>query len=81
MRCATTSTPRSLDGLPPGSDPQTVYLPLQLQGEAMTWTQDGTALLVAGERDDRLLRVELPAELAAAEASARPRHPNPLAER
>jgi hypothetical protein len=38
-------------GLPPGSDPQTVYLPLQLQGEAITWTPDGTALLVAGERD------------------------------
>jgi hypothetical protein len=50
-----------LDGLPPGTDPQTVYLPLQLQGEAMTWTPDGSALLVAGERDDRLLRVELPA--------------------
>ena len=50
-------------GLPPGSDPQTVYLPLQLQGEAITWTPDGTALLVAGERDDRLLRVELPVEL------------------
>ena len=47
-------------GLPPGTDPQTVYLPLQLQGEAITWTQDGSALLVAGERDDRLLRVELP---------------------
>ncbi len=52
-------------GLPPGSDPQTVYLPLQLQGEAMTWTQDGAALLVASERDDRLLRVDLPAAQAA----------------
>lgn len=51
-------------GLPPGSDPQLVYLPLQLQGEAMTWTQDGAALLVASERDDRLLRVELPGELS-----------------
>jgi hypothetical protein len=57
-----------LDGLPPGSDPLTVYLPLQLQGEAMTWTQDGTALLVAGERDDRLLRVELPGEPSQAPA-------------
>jgi hypothetical protein len=46
-------------GLPPGSDPQTVYLPLQLQGEALTWTADGSALLVAGERDDRLLRVSV----------------------
>lgn len=44
-------------GLPPGGEPSTVYLPLQLQGEAMTWTSDGSALLVAGERDDRLLRV------------------------
>ena len=48
------------DGLPPGADAQTVYLPLQLQGEAMTWTQDGAALLVASERDDRLLRVDGP---------------------
>ena len=48
-------------GLPPGRDPRTVYLPMQPQGEAMTWTPDGSALLVAGERDDRLLRVELPA--------------------
>ncbi len=44
-------------GAPPGTDPVTVYLPIQLQGEAMTWTADGQALLVAGERDDRLLRV------------------------
>lgn len=44
-------------GLPPGGQPTTLYLPLQLQGEAMTWTPDGSALLVAGERDDRLLRV------------------------
>ena len=46
-------------GLPPGEDPQRVYLPIQFQGEAMTWTPDGAALLVASERDDRLLRVEL----------------------
>lgn len=51
-------------GLPPGSDPQTVYLPLQLQGEAMTWTPDGAALLVASERDDRLLRVDVAVALA-----------------
>jgi hypothetical protein len=55
-------------GLPPGLDPVRIYLPLQLQGEAMTWTPDGAALLVAGERDDRLLRVDL--ELAAAPISA-----------
>lgn len=45
-------------GLPPGGDPSRVYLPLQLQGEAVTWTPDGTALLVASERDSRLLRVD-----------------------
>lgn len=48
-------------GLPPGEDPTTIYLPLQLQGEAVTWTPDGTALLIASERDSRLLRVEVPA--------------------
>lgn len=47
-------------GLPPGRSPSTIYLPVQFQGEAVTWTSDGTALLVASERDDRLLRVELP---------------------
>lgn len=47
-------------GLPPGHSPSTIYLPVQFQGEAVTWTSDGTALLVASERDDRLLRVELP---------------------
>lgn len=48
-------------GRPPGTDPITVYLPVQLQGEAITWTSDGRALLVASERDDRLLRVEVAA--------------------
>lgn len=46
-------------GLPPGRSRGTVYLPLQFQGEAVTWTTDGTALLVAGERDSRLLRVPI----------------------
>jgi hypothetical protein len=71
------------DGLPPGSDPQTVYLPLQLQGEAMTWTADGTALLVAGERDDRLLRVDLPGERTVAVepgTSSAPTTPSPNGE-
>ncbi len=45
-------------GLPPGGSPSRVYLPLQLQGEAITWTPDGKALLVASERDSRLLRVD-----------------------
>lgn len=48
------------NGLPPGSNPRTVYLPIQFQGEAVTWTADGRALLIASERDDRLMRVEVP---------------------
>lgn len=67
-------------GLPPGEDPQTVYLPLQLQGEAMTWTQDGAALLVASERDDRLLRVDLPSEPRAGEGPSASATPSPTAE-
>jgi hypothetical protein len=47
-------------GLPVGRQPQIIPLPFQLQGEAITWTPDGTALLIASERDDRLLRVALP---------------------
>ncbi len=49
-----------LQGLPPGTGARTVYLPIQLQGEAVTWTADGRALLIASERDTRLLRVEVP---------------------
>lgn len=48
---------RAYQGLPPGRELGTVYLPVQFQGEAVTWTTDGQALLVASERDDRLLRV------------------------
>jgi hypothetical protein len=59
-------------GLPPGSDPQTVYLPLQPQGEAITWTADGAALLVASERDNRLMRVDIDAAVPPAAASATP---------
>jgi len=47
------------DGLPPGRNAREFPLPLQIQGEAMTWTPDGRALLVASERDNRLLRVEI----------------------
>lgn len=47
-------------GLPPGRRLSTFDLPGQFQGEAITWTADGRALLVAGERDARLLRVEIP---------------------
>ena len=47
-------------GLPPGRAQMTFDLPGQFQGEAITWTADGKALLIAGERDARLLRVEIP---------------------
>jgi hypothetical protein len=50
-------------GMPLGRNLGEFPLPLQVQGEAITWTRDGTALLVASERDDRLLRVELPASV------------------
>lgn len=48
------------EGAPPGRQVAVIPLPLQFQGEAITWTPDGRALLVASERDDRLIRVELP---------------------
>lgn len=47
------------EGLPPGNEVARIDLPLQLQGEAITWTADGTALLIASERDDRLIRVPI----------------------
>ena len=46
--------------LPAGRTQVTFDLPGQFQGEAVTWTADGKALLLASERDARLLRVEIP---------------------
>lgn len=46
-------------GLPPGREVTRIYLPAQPQGEAMAWSSDGRSLLIASERDDRLLRVAL----------------------
>ena len=69
------------NGRPPGSDPTTVFLPLQFQGEAMTWTADGTALLVAGERDDRLLRVDVPSQAASAQPATAVATATPVASR
>jgi hypothetical protein len=61
------------DGLPPGDEILRVELPQQAQGEAITWTADSSALLVASERDDRLLRVPLvEGPSAAASPSAQP---------
>lgn len=45
------------DGLPEGTDAGPVELPLQPQGEAVTWTQDGTGLYLVSEREGRLLRI------------------------
>jgi len=44
-------------GPPPGREVRRIYLPAQPQGEAITWSSDGRSLLIASERDDRLLRV------------------------
>lgn len=48
---------RIYSGLPPGRLVERMPLPQQIQGEAMTWTTDGEALIVASEGDDRLLLV------------------------
>ena len=71
------------DGLPPGQLAETIGLPIQPQGEAVTWTADGRSLLIASERDNRLLRVEVPSVApmptatpdASAAASAAPSAP------
>jgi hypothetical protein len=47
-------------GLPPGREITRIYLPAQPQGESITWSADGGSLLIASERDDRLLRVRVP---------------------
>ncbi|MDP1878521.1 MAG: WD40 repeat domain-containing protein [Actinomycetota bacterium] len=57
------------DGEPPGLSSGLIPLPVQPQGEAVTWTPEGDALLVASERDDRLMRVPVP-RTAGAEAVA-----------
>ena len=48
------------DGLPPGREIARIHLPYQTQGEAIAWSADGQSLLVASERDDRLIRVPVP---------------------
>jgi hypothetical protein len=62
-----------VEGLPVGRQRQLVWLPFQPQGEAVTWTADGRALLIASERDNRLLRVDLdPAPAPGTPAVLRP---------
>mgnify|MGYP006288888233 CR=1 FL=1 len=47
-------------GLPPGKKSDEIVLPVQFQGEAITWTADSSALIVASERERAILQVELP---------------------
>ena len=47
-------------GAPPGEAQARFGLPLQPQGEAITWTADGTGLLVASERSGELIAVDVP---------------------
>jgi hypothetical protein len=70
------------DGMPSKASlraaPQRISLPNQPLGEAVAWSADGTALLLASESDNRLLRLPLPREAwtataqAAADASSPP---------
>ena len=61
---------RIYSGMPPGTLEARMPLPEQVQGEAMTWTPDGTALIVASEGDDRLLLVPVDAPAPAPATSA-----------
>ena len=63
---------RIYSGRPPGELLTRMPLPDQVQGEAMTWTPDGTALIVASEGDDRLLLVPIDVPLQQPVASAAP---------
>ncbi len=44
---------------PIGAELARIELPLQPQGEAITWTADSSALLITSERDDRLIRMPI----------------------
>ena len=63
---------RIYSGDPPGTLEARMPLPEQVQGEAMTWTPDGTALIVASEGDDRLLLVPVAEPAPAPAPSAAP---------
>ena len=51
---------RIFTGPPPGQEILRISLPVQPQGEAITWSADGGALLIASEGDQRLLQVSIP---------------------
>lgn len=54
-------------GRPPGEARARFGLPLQPQGEAITWTADGKALIIASERSGELTRVDVPASALGAD--------------
>ena len=56
---------RIYSGVPVGTLITSLPLPDQVQGEAITWSPDGRSLVVASEGDDRLIRVDVPAEALA----------------
>lgn len=76
---------RIYSGSPPGVLEGRMPLPEQVQGEAMTWTPDGAALIIASEGDDRLLLVpvgsapQAPVTDPAAEQSAQATLASPAA--
>jgi hypothetical protein len=47
-------------GKPPGEAQARFGLPLQPQGEAVTWTADGASLIIASERSGNVVRVDVP---------------------
>lgn len=62
-------------GMPPGDLIERKPLPEQIQGEAMTWTADGTGLIVASEGDDRLLLVPVSSPAESQEPEPAPSDP------
>ncbi len=47
-------------GHPAGASLVRFGLPIQAQGESVTWTADGRGLLIASEGDNRLIQVDVP---------------------
>jgi len=66
-------------GTPPGVLESRMPLPEQVQGEAMTWTPDGTALVIASEGDDRLIRVPVTTPAPAPDTTPSPAATSPSA--
>jgi hypothetical protein len=47
-------------GLPPGAATEKFPLPAQIQGEAIAYTATGDALVIASEKDTRLIQIDVP---------------------